>query len=325
MAKLVLKRWRISDLETGDDEGFVDIAGRQSGLIAWLLALCGIDPTTSFNATHEGITFRSTSLSGSNLVFIAYDCVSSVSWGYFKPWKSAAIIFILMLMPSSGCLTAMFSGVGSDALSLPGIGDMFMGFVAGALLAAAVALLYYFLNRLLTIQVAEIAGAAYSIQFKRSVIESIDVDAKQAERVYEVVRELMRRSAAGARGGGGGGGAGSGGGGSGGGEPSSSARRKAPIAPPVWRPKSVTPAPQDHEPPPVPLEIGAPADIDVEDDPDSLPSVDREARAASLYRAAKELALQGKRDAAIAALKEVARAYPGTKAAEKARKHVQGR
>ena len=46
MAKLVLKRWRISDLETGDDEGFVDIAGRQSGLIAWLLALCGIDPTT---------------------------------------------------------------------------------------------------------------------------------------------------------------------------------------------------------------------------------------------------------------------------------------
>ena len=52
MSGLVLKKWHIdSHAENGDA---IIIVGREGGLLAWILALMGIDPTTSIRVTRTG-------------------------------------------------------------------------------------------------------------------------------------------------------------------------------------------------------------------------------------------------------------------------------
>ena len=69
MATLVLKKWRLTKVATTTEAMQIEIVGRSSGFISWLLTLCGIDPTTSLFASDEGITFKSTSIAGANFIY----------------------------------------------------------------------------------------------------------------------------------------------------------------------------------------------------------------------------------------------------------------
>ena len=69
MATLVLKKWRLTKVATTTEAMQIEIVGRSSGFISWLLTLCGIDPTTSLFASDEGITFKSTSLAGADRIY----------------------------------------------------------------------------------------------------------------------------------------------------------------------------------------------------------------------------------------------------------------
>ena len=178
MAALVLKKWHVSNLESTQENPFVDIVGRKSGILAWVLSLLGVDPTTTFTATNTGVTFHEGSLSGAALAFIPFQNVSSLSWGYFKPWKLALIVFIPTFI-----ISYMF-------LILIGF-YIVIAISISVIVGISVSLLYYFLNRLLTVAVTEMAGHTYSIRFKRSIIENVDVNAEQAEQVYKVLRVLL--------------------------------------------------------------------------------------------------------------------------------------
>ena len=189
MAALVLKKWHVSNLESTQENQFVDIVGRKSGILAWVLSLLGVDPTTTFTATNTGVTFHEGSLSGAALAFIPFQNVSSLSWGYFKPWKLALIVFI-----PSFIISLMFSiWIGSNIITGRGKEETVIGIAIpiSVIVGISVSLLYYFLNRLLTVAVTEMAGYTYSIRFKRSIIENVDVNAEQAEQVYKVLRVLL--------------------------------------------------------------------------------------------------------------------------------------
>ena len=192
MAALVLKKWHVSNLESTQENQFVDIVGRKSGILAWVLSLLGVDPTTTFTATNTGVTFHEGSLSGAALAFIPFQNISSLSWGYFKPWKLALIVFIPSFIISF-IISLIFSlwiaryEIG-DGIPDTGIG---IAIPISVIVGISVSLLYYFLNRLLTVAVTEMAGYTYSIRFKRSIIENVDVNAEQAEQVYKVLRVLL--------------------------------------------------------------------------------------------------------------------------------------
>lgn len=155
---LVIKKWHASKT-VNPDGNYVHLVGRESGLLAWFLALVGIDPTTEIEIKDNLIIFTDGSLEGSRKRVIPMKSVCSAYYGYEKPWKVALLIGILM-SPLYG-----------------------FGLLIGPL--------YYFLNKSLSIGVIENSGWIGGFSFKRSVIEGQNIDEKKAYEVIDIVRTLI--------------------------------------------------------------------------------------------------------------------------------------
>ena len=167
MSAYVVKSWKVSE-EVNEQGNFVDIKGRAPGLISWFLALMGIDATVSIKVSNELFTFEAGSWSGRFYKTIPLSKISSVYYGYSKPWKEALVLFLIL-------------GV---ALGVPTYGVM-------TVIGGIIALLYYFLNKKLTLGVFEIGGGASGIEIKRSVIEGKKLDEKDAEQVGDLIQQLL--------------------------------------------------------------------------------------------------------------------------------------
>jgi hypothetical protein len=174
MSELVIKYWRAETKPIDDQNNFVRITGRKGGLIAWILSLMGIDPTTTILVGLERIEFSSASLAGTESRLIPLQSVCSSYYGYYKPWKAAAwIIAIFMFI---GSAVAKGSQVGAIVTFAVGV---------------VIAIIYYFLNRTLTLGFVEHSGVVNGIRFKRSVIENVDINQKQAKEVCIIVQRLI--------------------------------------------------------------------------------------------------------------------------------------
>lgn len=157
---LVIKKWSASS--TPDAAGnYVDILGREGGLISWLLSLLKIDPTTSIQISDNLVLFSQGSLEGTEHRVIPMQSICSAYYGYKKPWKEALVLG-LILMPLFG-----------------------LGLLVGPL--------YYFLNKTLTVGVVENSGWVGGFAFKRSVIEGQNITEKQAHEVIAIVRTLIEK------------------------------------------------------------------------------------------------------------------------------------
>lgn len=177
MSGLVVKTWRVDQSAPDADGAYVKIVGREGGLIAWLLSHMGVDPTTTLTVTGKQIYFSSASLAGTQSRVIPLGSVCSSYYGYYKPWKVALGII------------AGFMWVGS---SIPQGGAW--AFLTFMLVGIIVAVVYYFLNRRLTLGFVENSGVVNGIMFKRSVIENVDVSEEEAKRVCSIVQTLVESS-----------------------------------------------------------------------------------------------------------------------------------
>jgi hypothetical protein len=160
MGALVIKSWAVKNEPIDSENTYIEIVGRQGGLIAWLFTLLGIDVTTKLRITSEKIEFSDSSLAGTNHRLIPLESVCSTYYGYFKPWL-ACLIWGLVFIP----LTFGISVIA--------------------------AMIYYFLNRRLTVGFVEDSGVINGIQFKRSVIENIDVNEEATRQVCELTEALI--------------------------------------------------------------------------------------------------------------------------------------
>ena len=182
MSALVIKAWRADTKPIDDRNTFVSITGREGGLIAWLLSLMGVDPTTTIRVGLERVEFTSSSLAGTESRMVPLQSVCSTYYGYHKPWKAAASFLALFaFLGFSFAAPAAHSG---DGFSFP----IFAGTTGVGLILA---LIYYFLNRTLTLGFVEHSGAVCAIRFKRSVIENVDIDEQQARSVCTIVQRLI--------------------------------------------------------------------------------------------------------------------------------------
>ena len=153
---LVLKEFTINR----DGPEYVHIVARKAGLIAWLMTLLKIDPTTDFRVFADRIEFDEGSLSGKLHTTIPLSSVSISSCGHTKP--------ILYLLLAVICMFTCF------------------------LLPISILLvIFYFLHKALVISVVSNSGWPAAICFKRSVIEGVNVAYEQAEEVIGIINSLI--------------------------------------------------------------------------------------------------------------------------------------
>ncbi|MCH8620763.1 hypothetical protein [Undibacterium sp. TS12] len=176
MSALVIKEWKVSNKAVDDKNNFISITGRQSGLLAWLLSLLGVDPTTKIMVGLDRVEFTSNSLAGTESRMIPLQGICSSYYGYHKPWKQAASFFAIAFFIASGLIRD--GGLVTGGLVVLGIG-------------AIISLVYYFLNRTLTLGFVENSGVINGIRFKRSVIENIDVNEEQAKSACVIIQKLI--------------------------------------------------------------------------------------------------------------------------------------
>ena len=158
-----------------DGPVYVRIQGRKSGLMSWLLAQVGVDPSTTLTITKHRVELSEGSLSGRVFHQIPLSAVCNLGAGYSKPIALFALGIVFAVM-GLGCL---FSG--GDAVAL--------GFVF--LLAAAALVVVYYLQKTLTLFFLPPSGTGACLSFKRSVIEGVSVDEREAYEVVELVTSLI--------------------------------------------------------------------------------------------------------------------------------------
>lgn len=154
---LVIKQWSIAKAPT--EKTLVKIVGREEGIISWAFSLLGIDPTTSIFVTSEVIEFERGSMAGFEKRVIPIQKICSSYYGYTKPWQVALLITVILL-PIFG-----------------------LGLLVGPL--------YFFLNKSLSLGFVEDSGLINGIEFKRSVIENVEISEEQARAVVNFVRKII--------------------------------------------------------------------------------------------------------------------------------------
>jgi hypothetical protein len=147
---LVLKQFSVNP-QTGD----VLIIGRQPGLLGWLLSMMGLDATTEFRVSGQGVQVRQGSAFGDIASIVPLRQIAAVSAGFAKP----AQYLILAVM------TAI--------LVIPPI----------------VFVILYFLETRVAIMVETTGGARLAIQFKPSVIEGVNVNKDSALGVMNIINQ----------------------------------------------------------------------------------------------------------------------------------------
>jgi hypothetical protein len=174
MSALVIKAWTVKTKPVEGSTNFISIIGRQGGLVAWLLSVLKIDPTTSILMGIERLEFRRSSLAGTESRMIPLEGICSAYYGYHKPWKVTAGIVAAALF-----------------LFVEAFREMPGAALAVLLIGLAIAFVYYFLNRELTLGFVEHSGHVSGIRFKRSIIENLDVNEDQARLVCSIAQKLI--------------------------------------------------------------------------------------------------------------------------------------
>lgn len=183
MGGLVIKKWAVDNKPLDQEGNYIHISGRDSGLISWFLALVRVDATTTIKVSMKRVEFKASSLAGTTHRMIPIQGICSMYYGYHKPWRAALIIFVAVL----GIYTASFEPF--RHASWGSYVRLFWGIAVSVLLPV----IYYFLNRTLTLGFIENSGVTSGITFKRSVIENIDVNEKQARFVCNLTQEIVDR------------------------------------------------------------------------------------------------------------------------------------
>jgi hypothetical protein len=160
---LVLKEFRLNE----NENEFLEITGRASGIFNWILSKCGIDPVTSISCNKEAIKFESAAIRyGKKSLNIPLVAVTGVSSGINKPFGLLVLGVIFIL---GGIILALFlpsyAGGGKAAV-----------FIIG-LIVGAVCLIFYSLKKNMLFSIYNGGDKPIAtIRLKKSIIEGQNID-----------------------------------------------------------------------------------------------------------------------------------------------------
>jgi hypothetical protein len=173
---VVLKKFHLNEDPTAGTA--VEIVGRASGFLSWILNLLRLEQDFQLIVTDSEASVTRGSLSGIVHIYIPLNKVTSTVCGYqhsILAFAFAALFtvgFIMNLL--SGLLQNNRNEVGSD-----------MGLAFGYLILAVIFVLVYFSSKRIGINIETMH--THGLVFKRSLIENVEVDLPQALRAISVI------------------------------------------------------------------------------------------------------------------------------------------
>ncbi len=165
MNAFVIKSWSATD-QPDTDGSYVNISGRPGGFVSWVLNLLGISPTVQLIVRGDRIVFQKGSLEGTLNFITPLKDTCSTFYAFKRPLKEAIILGVIL-----GALTFFSFGI----------------------IGLAIAVLYYVLNKTLTVGFTDIGSRLREkgIPSKRSVIEGQVIDEAEAARVCDIIQHLV--------------------------------------------------------------------------------------------------------------------------------------
>jgi hypothetical protein len=159
------------------DGEFVSIAGREPGLVAWLLTSIGLDAEWRLIVTGQTVAFRKTSLYGEQESLVALDDIASAHCGYKKP------IGLLFAAAASAVLSIVVAAYLSGIRATQ--------FAVIPLFLAVVLAILYFTQKSLSVGVETKGGMVLSLNFRPSIIENVRVDIEQTRYAVRIINALI--------------------------------------------------------------------------------------------------------------------------------------
>ncbi len=179
MPAYIVKKWDVRN--TANQNGnFVEIEGRTPGVISWFMGLMGVEPGVAIRISDKVYSYEAGSWGGRYFKTIPIAKISSVYYGYAKPWKQALIFLIALAFFLTGTLRIV-----DPSLELSGV------ILVSMSVAVVVSLLYYSLNKKITLGVHESGGKAVGIIIKSSVVNGSVLDEVDVEQVGDFVKQLL--------------------------------------------------------------------------------------------------------------------------------------
>jgi hypothetical protein len=175
MAALALKQFSINQGAQNQEE-YLQIVGRRGGLMAFLLSLMKIDPTTQLKCNDERVEVIQSSFFGRQTLSIPITAITGIIGGYRKPKGLLAAMPIVLILGGT-----MIEPAGSMAPLL------------AALVIVAIMFVFYILKRELSIYVQNGGDAHWGLSFNRSVIENVPVDIKKVDEAIALVNARILR------------------------------------------------------------------------------------------------------------------------------------
>ncbi len=171
---LVLRKFKVNG--SASDGVLVDIAGRASGVIGWLLTVIGLYGESSFKVAGKQISFETSSRFGQLHQVVPLTNVSSTHCGYSKP---IGLLILGVLFGVGGILSGFSrqSGSAPVVLVLLIIGGLFV--------------IGYLLSKKIVLSLQSDGGMVMGLAFKRSVIENIPVDIQKALEAINIINEKV--------------------------------------------------------------------------------------------------------------------------------------
>lgn len=185
MSDLVIVSWRVSN-QNDPKVPLVQIRARRPGVVAWMLRLIGIDPTVTFQVQNNVFSYSAASWSGWVSVSVPIRNIESTSSGLYRPWNSALGL---------GIIVGAILNIILPFFPFLAFGGSLVTYALSIILGALAGVIYYALNKSLSLYVSTPSGQKFGFTFRRSVIEGQAIDDKAAQHVAAIINyvgEMVR-------------------------------------------------------------------------------------------------------------------------------------
>ena len=172
---LVLKEFKLAE----DENEFLCIRGRASGLLSWVLSLCGINPVSSLSCNKQSMKFEEAAIRyGKKSLDIPLTAVTCVSTGIYKPFGLLVIGIIFTI-----------SGIAGTFVPNAGAGSLIIG-----LIIAAIFFILYALKKQMFFGVY--IGGDHPVAViiaKKSIIEGQNINEQKFEAAANALNNAVLR------------------------------------------------------------------------------------------------------------------------------------
>jgi len=178
----VVTQWKANN-EAVDGEGsFVLIKARRAGLLSFILKCLKIEARFALKISCDRVSLSTSSLTSSQERNIPLENVCSTYYGYHRPlWT--ALFGTMFAMALLGFIGWQLGGDNAVLKTNSGL--------LGAIVALVVGIIYYMMNKSLTLGFVEMSGEVNAVAVSGSLIEGVSVDEKAAAYVITLTQALI--------------------------------------------------------------------------------------------------------------------------------------